>query len=380
MSPTHLKHCVFDPDPRGNPRWYARKKVGDKWRKVRIRAEFDPAGVATPEFMAAYHAALAQLDGEAAAKPAPPREDSFAWLFEQYQRSAPWRAYDAATRADKRSVLGRFVAPIAGLPFRSYRKRDVEASRDKRSETPAAADKLVKYLRVMFAWGVKAGHLEANPAAGVEKLHRTIGWHGWTDAEIKTFRDAYPIGTQARLALELMLQVGARISDAARLGRQHERDGVLSFTAHKNRNRSPVQIDVPIRAELRAAMVPGVVGDLTYLVTERGASFTTKGLGNKFRDWCDGAGLKNCSAHGLRKAAATALAEDGATAHQLMAVFGWQRIETAEIYTRNANRKRLARSAIDLSERRRNKVSHFSKAKEPSETKTGKSDGKSTPK
>ena len=35
-------------------------------------------------------------------------------------------------------------------------------------------------------------------------------------------------------------------------------------------------------------------------------------FGNKFREWCDEAGLRHCSAHGLRKAAATRLAEHGA--------------------------------------------------------------------
>ncbi len=51
-------------------------------------------------------------------------------------------------------------------------------------------------------------------------------------------------------------------------------------------------------------------------------------------------------AHGLRKAAATRAADNGATTHELMAVFGWIDIKEAEIYTRNANRKRLAAQAM----------------------------------
>jgi hypothetical protein len=49
------------------------------------------------------------------------------------------------------------------------------------------------------------------------------------------------------------------------------------------------------------------------------------------------------SAHGLRKARA---ADNGATAHELMAIFGWSDIKEAEIYTRAANRKRLAAQAM----------------------------------
>jgi len=35
------------------------------------------------------------------------------------------------------------------------------------------------------------------------------------------------------------------------------------------------------------------------VVTEFGKQFSVRGFGNKFRPWCDEAGLPNCSAHGL---------------------------------------------------------------------------------
>jgi hypothetical protein len=45
------------------------------------------------------------------------------------------------------------------------------------------------------------------------------------------------------------------------------------------------------------------------------------------------------------KASATRLADRGATAHQLMAWFGWTTLREPERYTRAANKKKLARSA-----------------------------------
>jgi site-specific recombinase XerD len=53
-------------------------------------------------------------------------------------------------------------------------------------------------------------------------------------------------------------------------------------------------------------------------------------------NWCDAAGLPHCSAHGLRKAAAVVLVENGATGPGLCAVFGWSKLEIAEIYIRAA--------------------------------------------
>ena len=81
---TRLQYCVFDPDQRGNARYYVRLKGR---RKIRIHYPFeDGQGNITQDFMVAYWAALAVLKGEAAAepqKPAPPRETTFNWLCDQ---------------------------------------------------------------------------------------------------------------------------------------------------------------------------------------------------------------------------------------------------------------------------------------------------------
>ena len=50
------------------------------------------------------------------------------------------------------------------------------------------------------------------------------------------------------------------------------------------------------------------------------------------------------SAHGLRKLAATTMAENGATVAELESVFGWTGGKMAAHYTRSANRKKLGRS------------------------------------
>lgn len=65
---------------------------------------------------------------------------------------------------------------------------------------------------------------------------------------------------------------------------------------------------------------------MTYLVTAFGRPFTANGFGNKFRDWCNEAGLPHCAAHGLRKAGATIASDNGATTSELMAIYGWESI------------------------------------------------------
>lgn len=166
MIKTRLRYCVFDPDPNGNPRYYVRKPGR---AKIRIREPFEsPDGNITPEFLKAYFDALAGLDG---AKPAPklPREKTSNWLVDQYTRSAEFGRYDELTKADKRGVLSRYCETAGEFPYAALRKEDVERSRDKRSNTPGAADKLVKYLRVLFKWAIDKKHLQVNPRSVLRK-------------------------------------------------------------------------------------------------------------------------------------------------------------------------------------------------------------------
>jgi integrase len=356
MMETRLKYCVFDPDPNGNDRYYVRKP-GHK--KIRIRETFEDAdGRITPAFMKAYFAALETLDEKPAAPPKTPREKTFHWLVDQYYRSSKFKNFDQLTQADKRSVLDRFCQTAGNLPYAALRKEDVEASQDKRRATPGAADKLVKYLRSLFVWAIEKKLATFNPAVGIPKINETEGWHAWTPAEVDIYRTYYKIGTKARLALELMLNVGARISDASRIGRQHETDGWLNFVAWKNRNRkSRKTIQCPITRKLAEALAATPTGDMTYLVNDLGQPFTINGLGNKMRDWCDAAGLPECTAHGLRKAAAVILAESGVTAPELCALFGWSKLETAEIYIRQARQRTMVANAFTRLDEYRNQKS-----------------------
>jgi integrase len=88
------------------------------------------------------------------------------------------------------------------------------------------------------------------------------------------------------------------------------------------------------------------------LVTEFGKPFTAAGFGNWFREQCDVANLRHCSFHGLRKAASVRLAEAGCTPHEIAAITGHASLKEIVRYTQTADRKRLARSAMEKVKRR----------------------------
>ncbi|MBZ5761778.1 tyrosine-type recombinase/integrase [Rhizobium sp. VS19-DR104.2] len=356
---TELRYLTHDLDRRGNDRYYVRLKINGRDRKKRVRQPFKTAGgEITQDFMVAYWAALAELRGDqAAAKPVILRQDTFNWLFDQYYRSTAFAKMDVTTQRDKRSVLGRFAEKAGDLPFKKYRREDMERSQQARASTPGAADKLVKVLRAVFNWAAmqKPPLMTHNPATGIETINRKKGgFHTWTPDEIDVFRAHLAVGTVPRLAMELMITIGARRSDAAQIGPRNEiiikGKRCVRFTAHKGRNRHPVEIEARLTDELIASIAATKVGTTAYVLSSRDTPYTIESFGNAFARWCEEAGLPHCSSHGLRKAAAVAYAESEGTAPELMAIFGWSNLRTAQIYIEQASKRRMRANAFDRRE------------------------------
>ena len=221
--------------------------------------------------------------------------------------------------------------------------RHVRNFRDEKAELPEAANGRLKALRQVFKWAVEAGHSERNPAAEVPYIKTgSEGFHTWSVEEVCQYLDYHGASSKAGRALTFLLYTGAARCDLVHLGRQHRRNDRLVF----KRNKTKVEVEIPILGEIKEAIDATPRDQLAFIVTEFGKPFSPAGFGNKMRNWCNQAGLPHCSAHGLRKAGATIAADNGATAHQLMAIFGWKTLKQAEHYTRKADRRRLANDGM----------------------------------
>jgi integrase len=127
------------------------------------------------------------------------------------------------------------------------------------------------------------------------------------------------------------------------MGWQHVRDGYL----HVRQQKTGVELDIPIPPALQAVLGETPKTNLTFLMTQFEKPFEPAGFGNWFREVCNKAGLPNCSAHGLRKAAARRLADYGCTTHEIAAITGHASLREVQRYTRGADQKPLATAAAD---------------------------------
>jgi integrase len=330
--------------------------------KVRIREPHAD----TPEFAAAYYEAKAISESGAptllSVPSLKPRPDTFRWLCVEYFQSLDFRQLDPDTQRVRRRVLEacwdepwQAGSPLVfgEAPLRRMDATALEVLRDRKlPQFPEAARNRLKNTSQVFAWAVSKRLVRHNPARDVTypKSRPTAGFHSWSRSEVEAFEVRHPIGSKARLALALLIYTGQRGSDVHLFGPQHVNDGWLRFTQQKNVGRNPVRLELPmlpILAETIKASAE-IVGPSTFLVTGHGHPFSHKGFGQWFRKCCDEAGLPQCTAHGLRKAGAVIAAENGATAHQLMSIFGWRTIKEAERYTKAAEQKRIAGEAMPL--------------------------------
>lgn len=268
--------------------------------------------------------------------------ESVRWLVEQYYQSAAFNEIGDGYRRTRRGILEKFCEQYGDKPFATLKPQRIRTMRDKMIARPGAANNLLKALRQIYNYAVDYGYMDTNPVAVVKKLKtkNKNGFHAWTDEEIKKYEDRHPIGTKARLALALLLHTGQRRSDVVTMGRPHVKKGWMTVIQKK----TDKQIEIPVQNKLDEIIKASPTGDLTYLVTDYGKPFTANGFGNWFRKRCDEAGLPQCSAHGLRKAAASHLADIGCSVHEIMSITGHDSVSEVQRYTKATQQKRLAES------------------------------------
>jgi integrase len=324
-----IKNVERFKDRHGKIRYYYRVYPGPR---TSLRG---PEG--SPEFWEDYHAAATKD-----VKKTTTRSGSIRWLCIQYFKSSSFKQLKSNTQSVRRGILERFSQRHGDKRYSQMQPKHLMAIRDGMIDRPEAANSLIKALRQLFKFAIEYEHTDTNPAysVGYLKSNNPDGFHAWTLEEIEKFEAAHPVGTRARLAMAILLYTAQRRSDIIRFGRQHVKDGWLKFTQQKTGK----TMEIPVLSVLQEIIDASPTGDMTFIVTNFNRPFSSAGFGNRFRKWCNDAGLKQCSAHGLRKAAAAKMADIGCTTLEIMSITGHDSIKEVERYTKSVEQKRLARN------------------------------------
>lgn len=322
-------------DRHGKPRYYLRRE-GSKQIPL-------PGLPWSPTFMAAYEAALAGQSippaADRAGKPGTIRA-----LAVSYFNSTAYRSMKDSTQAVYRAIIERLCREHGDKRAALMQREHVVKLMAARADKPESANGLRKCLRAMMQHAIEIGLRADDPTRDVKAIRgKTGGFHSWSDAEIAQFEKRHPVGTKPRLALALLLYTAQRRADVVGMGWQHCRDGSISVRQIK----TGAQLQIPVHSALAGVLNDTPRENMTFLTTQFGKPFTAPGFGNWFRERCNEAGLPNCSAHGLRKAAARRLAEAGCTTHEIASITGHASLREIQRYTKAVDQVRLGVAAMD---------------------------------
>ena len=330
-------------DRHGRIRFYFRRRGG---RRIALPNPDDQ-----PAFDAAYAQALTDLPAEKKKRRGTAGPNSLEWLLARYRESTAYRSLSPATRRQRDNIFVHVLKTAGSKPFRKITRKTIVQGRERRAATPDAARNFLDAMRGLFRWALEAELIATDPTAGVHnpRRPRTEGFVPWTMEDVARYEKRWGEGTRERVWLHVLLYTGLRRGDAVTVGRQHVRAGIITLKTEK----TGTEVTIPVLPPLEATLKKGPTGDLAFIVGAGGKPLTKESFGNLFREACNKAGITGKAAHGLRKLAAVIAAEAGATVGELEARFGWKGGTMASLYTRSADRKRLA---LQASEKIRNAI------------------------
>lgn len=202
-------------DRHGRPRHYLRRP-GHK--RVRL-----PGIPWTPEFMAAYEAALAGKPEPveiSARRTLPGTINSL--IVAYYKSDAFLKALAPETQRMRRNILERFRAEHGDKRVVALEHRHVIRLLEERK--PHAQKNWLKTLRGLMQFAIAEGYRPNDPTANVKVAKvKSRGHMTWGDEQIALYRKRHPVGSTARPAIELLLNVAARRGDVHKLGPSIER-------------------------------------------------------------------------------------------------------------------------------------------------------------
>lgn len=237
------------------------------------------------------------------------------------------------------------------------RRQHIVALRNKMNPNKRTQDLFVAAVSRMFGIGMDLGYTERNPAARIDRLNDPESYEPWPLAARQRFEES-AMPAWMRTAYMLGLWTAQREGDVLRLPRARFdgsgftiRQGRPEAKRGKGRKGPVVTLYIPAAAPLRAYLAGCTFNGLLFVTDEQGRAIGGDRFRKEIRAQLDRLGLTDLHFHGLRHTSATALADAGASSHEIMAITGHRTEQMVQVYTKNADQRRRANSAIRKLER-----------------------------
>ena len=215
-----------------------------------------------------------------------------------YLASGAFVSLAPSSQRVRRDILEGFARECGHLRIADMKRQHVAVLLDRKAGRPGAALNLLSALKMLMRYAVDVGLRADDPTINIRRPKlRDGGFYPWTEEDIERFEQRHAVGSKARLALALLVYTGQRRGDVIELGRQHVRNGAI----HLRQAKTGKPLAIPIHPELRVVLDATPSGNLTFLVSERGAPFSSDGFYASFAQMLPGGRCHRCG-HAARAA------------------------------------------------------------------------------
>ncbi len=308
-----------------------------------------PGRPGSPEYIAAYYEAAKHFAPREPGKKTRGKPGTFERLAFEYYNTTAFKMQKPDTRRAVRGIIEAFVKEHGHRLVAQMRYEDAEKIISGKSETPAAANNLLKRLRALMKLAIRLKWRTDDPTREIA-FFPSGTFHTWTEEELAVYERRWPVGTMERTAFALALYTGQRKSDIVKMrwSDYNEAAGTITLAQKKtDQEAKDESIVIPVHPHLREALRSTPRRHAVILTTQYGQPFTSNGFGNWMADKIGASGVPDrCVLHGLRKAAARRLAEAGCSTIEIMSITGHKSIKEVERYVAAARQKLLAKAAV----------------------------------
>ena len=319
------------------------KRVHSKGREylyfktARVNAQGKPVYVKLPalndpSFGATYAALMAGVNRK------PKTYLTVTEFIKLYKASPQFAKRAPATQKHYSIYLQAFQGELPTAPAAEVERSDVAKLVDKRSDTPGAANALIRTIGALYRWGRSRGHVKNSPSVDIEPYE--LGEHEpWPDHVLAAALECDD--ELVRLATSLLYYTGQRIGDVCALRWSDMRGDWIELTQQKTDH----DLRIPIHDTLKALLRDTPKRGLTILAADDGSRLKTLWLRKRLQKWVKENHGVDVVPHGLRKNAVNALLECGGSTGEVSSITG-QSLQIVEHYAKGRNRSKMAESVM----------------------------------
>lgn len=279
-------------------------------------------------------------------------------MLTAWEGSPKWAKLAPRTKAQY-ATYSKYLLAIENAPVKKVTRGALLDLRDAivKTKGSGAGIAFARTTSVAFGWAVDRGWLEHSPATKLMNELERGNLPAWTEEDAQMALEGLP--EHLRRAVVLALYTGQRRGDLVAMpwsaydGRKIR---VMQEKTKRHAKSHTLVIVAPdeLRAELDQWKITATAD--TILTTKFGRAWQLgSNLSKQLQDHLSRIeGFPDHrNIHGLRKLAATRLAEAGCNLHEIAAITGHQSLDMIQLYTRSVDQERAAEAAADKMARAR---------------------------